>query len=246
MDPEKRGHDHEEENSHLAESTPFLDSQYEESSSGLQSPTQEEIDALADKRAQKFRARVTLLIALLIVAVDLPSVMFNASMVRILESIYCQQYYSAHDPTQIGLDGSVPEELCKVEDVQSQLSSLRGWTGFWSHLPGLFLAVPFGMLADKYGRKWLFVMNILSMQGRTTWQYIVCRLCIQRLYAFSSDTPCRLFSEHLPLEGNLARSCLGLFWRRLNGSHCFDFCHSFGCYADLQHVSRRRLSLKSS
>ena len=39
---------------------------------------------------------------------------------------------------------------------------------------GLFLAVPFGMLADKYGRKWLFVMNILSMQGRTTWQYIVC------------------------------------------------------------------------
>ena len=174
MDPEKRRDEQEEESSHLAESTPFLDAGFE-GSEEPPSPTQADIDSLADKKARKFRTRVTLLIALLIVAVDLPSVMFNASMVRILESIYCQQYYSAHDPSKIGVDGKIPEDMCKIEDVQASLSSLRGWTGFWSHLPGLFLAVPFGMLADKYGRKWLFVMNILSMQGRTTWQYIVCK-----------------------------------------------------------------------
>ena len=173
-DPEKRRDEQDEESSHLAESTPFLDSQFE-NASAPESPTQTEIDSLADKKAKKFRARVTILIALLIVAVDLPSVMFGASLVRILESIYCEQYYTAHDPTKIGLNGKVAEDLCKIEEVQSQLSSLRGWTGFWSHLPGLFLAVPFGMLADKYGRKWLFVMNILSMQGRSTWQYIVCK-----------------------------------------------------------------------
>ena len=177
-DPEKRRYEEDEESSHLAESTPFIDSQFDDSPPP-ESPTQADIDSLADKKARKFRTRVTLLIALLIVAVDLPSVMFGASLVRILESIYCEQYYSAHDPSKIGLNGKVAEDLCKIEDVQTQLSSLRGWTGFWSHLPGLFLAVPFGMLADKYGRKWLFVMNILSMQGRTTWQYIVCR-CLQR------------------------------------------------------------------
>ena len=131
-------------------------------------------DPVAEQRAWKLRVRVTMLIALLIVAVDLPSVLAGTSMVRILESIYCKQHYELVDPSKIGLDGKIPEKLCKVEEVQKQLSSLRGWMSFWSHLPGLFLAVPFGMLADKYGRKWLFVMNIVAMQGRSTWSYVVC------------------------------------------------------------------------
>ena len=156
-----------------AASSPFLRSALD-TPNPPQGPTSPPLDPVAEQRARKLRFRVTLLIALLIVAVDLPSVLAGTSMVRILESIYCQQHYEEVDPSKIGADGKIPEQLCKVEEVQKQLSSLRGWMSFWSHLPGLFLAVPFGMLADKYGRKWLFVMNIVAMQGRSTWSYIVC------------------------------------------------------------------------
>lgn len=39
---------------------------------------------------------------------------------------------------------------------------------------GLFLAIPFGMVADKYGRKWLLVINIIQMQVRACWVYLIC------------------------------------------------------------------------
>ena len=163
--------------------TPFLKSPRDTFNSP--SPSSPTVDAIAEQRSHKLRFRVTLLIALLIVAVDLPSVLAGTSMVRILESIYCHQYYQTADPSKIGQDGKIPEQLCKVEDVQKQLSTLRGWMSFWSHLPGLFLAVPYGMLADKYGRKWLFVMNIVAMQARSVWSYVVCES-----WSFAIAGPC--------------------------------------------------------
>lgn len=134
---ERQNYDNEEHEDykHTGEATPFLRQSFESPSSPASS-SQPDIDSLAEKKARKFRTRVTILIALLIVAVDLPSVMFGASMVRILESIYCKDHYEVFDPSKIGVNGKVPEELCKVEEVQSQLSSLRGWMTFWSHLPG--------------------------------------------------------------------------------------------------------------
>jgi hypothetical protein len=130
---EKVPEDHED---HHAESTPFLGDNFD--GSIPTSPSKSEIDSIAEKRAQRFRTKVTILITLLIVAVDLPSVMFHSSLVRILESIYCKQHYAAYDPTKIPLNGTIPEELCKIESVQANLSSLRGWNSFWGHLPGKF------------------------------------------------------------------------------------------------------------
>ena len=164
----------EQQNEKLSpESSPFLKSS-PISPPPANDPPEPQLDPAAEHRARKLRFRVTFLIGLLIVAVDLPSVLAGTSMVRILESIYCQQHYEVADPSKIGLDGKIPEKLCKVEEVQAQLSSLRGWMSFWGHLPGLFLAIPYGMLADRYGRKWIFVMNIVAMQGRSTWTYVVC------------------------------------------------------------------------
>lgn len=39
---------------------------------------------------------------------------------------------------------------------------------------GLFLAIPFGVLADKYGRKWLMVLNVISMCLKASWTFVVC------------------------------------------------------------------------
>ena len=139
MDNEKiNGYDHEHDSSPgqgFPESTPFLRSSFD-SNHDSELPSPPDVNSPAEKKARRFRARVTILIALLIVAVDLPAVMFNTSMVRILESIYCREYYTLHDPSKFGANGKIEEQLCKIEDVQSQLSSLRGWMSFFSHLPG--------------------------------------------------------------------------------------------------------------
>ena len=139
MDHEKiNGHDHEQDSNEgqsFRESTPFLRSSFD-SNHDSEHPLQPDVDSLEEKKARRFRMRVTILIGLLIVAVDLPAVMFNTSMVRILESIYCREYYTTHDPSKFGSGGTIEEQLCKIEDVQTQLSSLRGWMSFFSHLPG--------------------------------------------------------------------------------------------------------------
>ena len=139
MDREKNdGNGHEEhrnEERGFRESTPFLRSSFD-SNHDSEHAAQPDPDSPEEKKARKFRTRVTILIALLIVAVDLPAVMFNTSMVRILESIYCREYYTIHDPSKFGANGRIEEQLCKIEDVQTQLSSLRGWMSFFSHLPG--------------------------------------------------------------------------------------------------------------
>lgn len=51
--------------------------------------------------------------------VDLP-------LTRLIESRYCSRYYLEHDPTVIADDGTIPEELCKVDVVQQQLAWLLG------------------------------------------------------------------------------------------------------------------------
>lgn len=42
-------------------------------------------------------------------------------------------------------------------------------------LIGLFLAIPYGMAADKYGRKWFMVLGITSLFLRASWTYTVCK-----------------------------------------------------------------------
>lgn len=113
------------------EQSPFLDDTFDSSN-----PISPALDTAEEKAAHKFRMRVTMLMFLIIIAVDLPSVMHHASQIKIFESIICHQYYLEHDPTKFTKDGTIPEEMCKIEPVQAEMSSLKGWGSFWGHLPG--------------------------------------------------------------------------------------------------------------
>ena len=55
-------------------------------------------------------------------------------MVRIYESITCRKYYLEQDPSQIGADGQVQEELCKVKDVQTEVAAVKGYMEFFDGL----------------------------------------------------------------------------------------------------------------
>lgn len=83
--------------------------------------------------------------------------------IRIFEQIYCDEYYRNHPTIQLPYHGPIPEEMCKVTEVQKQVSSLRGWYEFYDSLPTLVMAIPFGILSDIFGRRLLLINNLINL-----------------------------------------------------------------------------------
>ncbi|KAJ5701002.1 hypothetical protein N7493_012048 [Penicillium malachiteum] len=92
---------------------------------------------------QKISFRLKLILFSMILAVEIGFSFLEGPQVRIFESIACRQYYSVVDPSQIGANGQVPEEMCKGAEVQAELAAVKG----------ALMAIPYGLLADRRGRK---------------------------------------------------------------------------------------------
>ncbi|KAK2734064.1 hypothetical protein FQN55_002932 [Onygenales sp. PD_40] len=121
--------------------------------------------------------RIRLIISLftIILAVETGFAMLSAPTTRIFESITCLRYYEQHDQSKIGAGGHIPEELCKNESIQGEVAIVKGYGELFDALFGVLLAVPYGLLADRYGRKPIFclcipgfVLNIV-LTGTVMW-----------------------------------------------------------------------------
>ncbi|KAJ5655118.1 MFS general substrate transporter [Penicillium lividum] len=95
-----------------------------------------------------------------------------APQLRLLESIICEQYY--RDSQSPVSTQEIPEHLCKEEPVQAALAQLLGWQSFFDNIPGLFLALPYGILADKYGRRLIMTLSFVGQFAGMSWVLIVC------------------------------------------------------------------------
>lgn len=122
------------------------------------------------------------LICLILVLVQCGDQLAQSPNSRIAEAIFCYDHYENTDPTKLSQDratvghgaiGGVAEILCKVEAVQSQLSSLRGYQGFLDGIAPLLLALPLGWAADRYGRKPLLILGTISFVFRAAWMQTV-------------------------------------------------------------------------
>ncbi|KAJ6008256.1 hypothetical protein N7540_012232 [Penicillium herquei] len=102
---------------------------------------------------QKISFRLKLILFSMILAVEIGFSFLEGPQVRIFESIACRQYYSVVDPSQIGANGQVPEEMCKGAEVQAELAAVKGYHMFFDGLLCALLAIPYGLLADRRGRK---------------------------------------------------------------------------------------------
>ena len=110
---------------------------------------------------------------LFILLVDVPNFMIEAPKQRMLELGLCREYYSVADPSVIGHDGSVPEELCKVREIQASLARMKGMLGMIEGIPGLILAIPYGVLADLKGRRFVAGLSLTGFVLRDVWTYLV-------------------------------------------------------------------------
>lgn len=68
---------------------------------------------------------------LFVLLIDIPSFMSETPKLRLLELSLCREYYSTQDPSVIGDDGSVPEDLCKLPQIHSSLAKQLGLLGIF-------------------------------------------------------------------------------------------------------------------
>lgn len=107
--------------------------------------------------------RVVALCAALVIAANIADYLQKAPRIRLYESVICSNHWLNVDPSVVGADGSVPEALCKVDLIQDKLAKILGWQLFFDSIPAILLPIPYGYLADKYGRKWILVVSIIGI-----------------------------------------------------------------------------------
>lgn len=111
--------------------------------------------------------------AIFIIVVDVPSFMSEGPRLRMLELAVCRNFYADHDPSVIDDNGNVIESLCKTPDIQSSLAKMRGILAMEEAIPGLLLAVPYGIAADKWGRTLVLSLSLLGFLLRDVWYFTV-------------------------------------------------------------------------
>lgn len=92
------------------------------------------------------RSRIRLLITLIIVllAFEIGGQMIPGPMVRLIETIACDNYWRRHDPARLPASGHLPEHLCKISAVQTEVATVKGYSDL---LEGLLCLSIFGLEA---------------------------------------------------------------------------------------------------
>ncbi|KAF3011126.1 hypothetical protein E8E13_011416 [Curvularia kusanoi] len=110
----------------------------------------------------------------LVAIIDMGAFLAEAPRTRVYEANICLRHYRETDPSVIGADGTIPENLCKVDEVQQEMAMIFGWQEMFDAIPSIFLAIPFGVLADKIGRKWIFTASLMGLQLNSAWVLGIC------------------------------------------------------------------------
>jgi hypothetical protein len=92
---------------------------------------------------------------------------------RLIEGAVCQRYY--------GTETFLAENLCKTDGVQSNLAYLLGAYSSLTSLPGLFLAIPYGILSEHVDRRFILLVNSLSSVLENLFLVAVCKYIYTKL-----------------------------------------------------------------
>ncbi|CAL8579051.1 hypothetical protein XPA_004814 [Xanthoria parietina] len=95
--------------------------------------------------------------------------------IRLFELAACHEFYSRVQGA-VDHDGDIHKRLCKAPAVQNELSTLTGWKFGLDAVPGLFLAIYYGSVAGKYGRKLVLLLFSTGMLLSLIWIVLICWL----------------------------------------------------------------------
>jgi hypothetical protein len=102
---------------------------------------------------------------------------------RLIEGAVCQRYY--------GTESNLAEHICKADGVQSSLAYLLGGYSSLISLPGLFLAIPFGIASEYVDRRLILLVNSMSAVLENIFLVAICKFLPQSKLPYSKfDSRC--------------------------------------------------------
>ncbi|EED22323.1 MFS multidrug transporter, putative [Talaromyces stipitatus ATCC 10500] len=114
--------------------------------------------------------RVMIAGGLLLLSINFGAFMAQAPQLQIFEDIICKNYMQSIDPSL--LNDTI--DVCKSPAVQKELALVTGWKNTFDILPSIAMALPYGILADRIGRRPVMIMSFASLICSDTWAKIVC------------------------------------------------------------------------
>ncbi|RYP52755.1 hypothetical protein DL768_002184 [Monosporascus sp. mg162] len=98
----------------------------------------------------------------------------DTPLTRIIEDILCRRYYSSHGSHPLGGD-QIDEKLCKENIIQTDLQDIMSTMTMLSLIASFLAAFPWGLAADRFGRKPVIVLAVLGLVMGLLFQMVVLR-----------------------------------------------------------------------
>ncbi|RMZ03678.1 hypothetical protein D0864_02902 [Hortaea werneckii] len=117
--------------------------------------------------------RPVLLINLLFVLNGLGYFISVAPQTQLFENLVCDAYYQSSAPQAAPKQQKPSQDPCKAPAVQEALAMIFGFQTFFDGIPGLLLAMPYGVAADKIGRKPVLLLSMAGQVFAAAWVLFV-------------------------------------------------------------------------
>ncbi|KAK6819508.1 hypothetical protein PG987_015991 [Apiospora arundinis] len=135
--------------------------------------SQERDDNQKTRRGAVPRRAVISALLILLFLVNFSQSLSSLPLNRVIERRLCREYYEEHDRSRIGHDGTVPEEFCKVDEVQRGLAWIQGAVDTAWIVGDFVMTIPLGFMAEKYGQRAILWLNLLPRVWMLVWTVVV-------------------------------------------------------------------------
>lgn len=119
--------------------------------------------------SKSIRRRVLLMSVLFLVIVEVGQFIMEAPLQKIMEDVICRNYYADHALRT----PRIQDNRCKSNHVQEKLAMVRGWTFALQMSTPLVAQFPYGIIADKYGRRIVLFLAVLGCSLQGAWVMMV-------------------------------------------------------------------------
>jgi MFS family permease len=120
----------------------------------------------------RLQRRATLLLCVFAFTMMLGDNLQPAALTQVMENAICDDYYTTHF-SPVGVTASMTDP-CKAHAVQKELAQVRGYQQLVPVFAALVCTVPYGLLAERIGRKRVLVLSGAGVCAALGWVLAVC------------------------------------------------------------------------
>ncbi|KAL1843468.1 hypothetical protein VTJ49DRAFT_1578 [Mycothermus thermophilus] len=114
---------------------------------------------------------------LLVALINLAWSLYQLPVSRVVESRLCRAHYATSDDSSVegagAGDGSIPEEMCKIEAVQRPLGRVQGVMDMLWVAGDFFMTIPLVSLADHFGYRPVLCLTLVPRVFVLAWTFAV-------------------------------------------------------------------------